>query len=142
MPLVPAQPKLGPVLVPTTHLVPPEFPLLVLPAAVVLDLWLASRRRRADSLLLTAVLGGVLFMAIFLLCQWPFATFLMSPAARNYFWGARYFDFWLPEHVLYRRYLFLSDPAVARGLILAFAGSCASVALGLVYGRWLARVER
>jgi hypothetical protein len=68
----------------------------------------------------------------------------MSPPARNYFWGARYFDFWLPEHFLYRRYLFLpqAPAALARGLVLALAGSCASVALGLGFGRWLGRVKR
>jgi hypothetical protein len=142
MPLVPAQPKLGPVLVPTTHLVPPEFPLLLLPAAAVLDLVLARRRDRG--VLLTAAIAGPLFVGVFLACQWPFASFLMSPDARNYLFGARYFDFWLPPQVLYRRYLFLEQAAgpLALGLVEALAASVLSVAVGLRFGRWLARVKR
>ena len=57
-PLVPAQPKLGPVLVPVTSLVPPEFPLLLLPAALALDAW--SWRRRGGA---AAVTGALLFLA-------------------------------------------------------------------------------
>ncbi len=142
MPLVPAQPKLGPVLVPTTHLVPPEFPLLLVPAAVVLDLVLA--RRRGQGALLTGMLAGPLFLAVFLACQWPFATFLMSPGARNYLFGARYFDFWEPPQLLYRRYLFLDEAPgpLAVELIQAVVASALSVAVGLRFGRWLARVER
>src|ERR1041384_158687 len=38
MPLVPAEPKLGPVTVPVKSLVPPEFPLLLIVPALALDL--------------------------------------------------------------------------------------------------------
>ena len=38
LPLFPAEPKLGPVLHPVTHFVPPEFPILILAPALVLDL--------------------------------------------------------------------------------------------------------
>ena len=77
-PLVPAQPKLGPVLVPVTNLIPPEFPLLLLPAALALDAWFWRRRARPG--IATVAGGALLFTAIFLACQWPFATFLMSTA--------------------------------------------------------------
>ncbi len=101
----------GPVLVPVTSLVPPEFPLLLLPAAVALDAW--SWRRRGRPGAATVVIGALLFLGVFLLCQWPFASFLMSPPARNFFWGARYFDFWLPASTAYRRYAFLHESASA-----------------------------
>jgi len=141
-PLVHAQPKLGPVLVPTFNLVPPEFPLLLLPAAIALDAWLWRRRGRPG--VATVVVAALLFTAIFLVCQWPFASFLMSPHARNFFWGAKYFDFWLPPQTLYRRYQFLFEPAgvVARGLGLALLGTAASIAAGRAVGRWLARLRR
>jgi hypothetical protein len=141
-PLVPAQPKLGPVLVPTTNLVPPEFPLLLLPAAMALDAWLWRRRARPG--LPTVAIAALLFTAIFFACQWPFASFLMSPPARNFFWGAKYFDFWLPPETHYRRYLFLVEPAgsVARGLGFALLGTAASIAAGRAVGRWLARLRR
>ncbi|HVZ89436.1 MAG TPA: hypothetical protein VHG72_20915 [Polyangia bacterium] len=141
-PLVPAQPKLGPVLVPVTCLIPPEFPLLLLPAALALDTWFW--RRRAQPGFATTVVGGLAFALIFLACQWPFATFLMSPPARNFFWGARYFDFWMPAVAHYRRYLFLEEPGLATVVWLAAAllGACLSVAAGRATGRWLARLSR
>jgi hypothetical protein len=146
MPLVHVQPKLGPVLSPTTHLVPPEFPLLLLPAAAALDWWLARRRhaQARGGALATAAGGGALFAAVFLACQWPFATFLMSPPARNYLWGARYFDFWSPPDFIYRRYLFWPEPAsdLATGLGLALAGAMLSVLVGLAFGGWLRRLVR
>ncbi|MES1205121.1 MAG: hypothetical protein ABUS79_04215 [Pseudomonadota bacterium] len=141
-PLVPAQPKLGPVLVPVTSLVPPEFPLLLLPAALALDAWTWRRRGRPGP---TAVVtGALLFLGVFLLCQWPFASFLMSPPARNFFWGARYFDFWMPASAAYRRYAFLQEPASATAIWLAAALGVTALALGAGrgVGRWLARLRR
>ncbi len=137
-PLVPAQPKLGPVLVPVTCLVPPEFPLLLLPAAMALDVWRRRPGRRS------AVTGALLFVGVFLLCQWPFASFLMSPPARNFLWGARYFDFWLPPGDAYRRYVFLHEPASATAIWLAVALATTALALGAGrgVGRWLARLRR
>ncbi len=141
-PLVPAQPKLGPVLVPVTCLIPPEFPLLLLPAALALDAW--SWRRRARPGAATVAAGGLAFTAIFFACQWPFASFLMSPPARDFFWGARYFDFWMPPVAHYRRYAFLTEPAAqtAVWLVVAVAGSALSLAAGRAAGRWLARLRR
>ena len=142
LPLVPAQPKLGPVLVPTHNLVPPEFPLLLLPAAFALDAWLWRRRGRSG--VTTVSVAALLFTGIFFVCQWPVASFLMSQHARNFFWGAKYFDFWLPPETHYRRYLFLAEPAgaVARGLGFALLGTAASIAAGRAVGRWLARLRR
>jgi hypothetical protein len=141
-PLVPAQPKLGPVLVPVTSLIPPEFPLLLLPAALALDAW--AWRRRGQPGVTTVLVGALLFTAIFLACQWPFATFLMSPPARNFFWGARYFDFWMPAYTRYRRYVFIEEPAgqIVAGLLAAVLGSGLSIAAGRATGRWLGRLQR
>jgi hypothetical protein len=141
-PLVPAHPKLGPVLVPVTNLVPPEFPLLLLPAALALDAW--SWRRRARPGAVTVVVGAALFTLIFFACQYPFATFLMSPHARNFFWGARYFDFWMPAHAYYRSYRFKEEwaSATAVGVLAAVLGSGLSIAAGRAIGRWLGRLRR
>jgi hypothetical protein len=141
-PLVPAQPKLGPVLVPVTNLIPPEFPLLLLPAALALDAWVWRRRNRPGSATVTC--GVVLFTGVFFVCQWPFATFLMSTHARNFFWGARYFDFWMPPVALYRRYLFRSEAgaSTAGWMAAAVVGTGLSIAAGRAAGRWLARLRR
>jgi len=94
--------------------------------------------------LATAAGGGLLFTAIFVACQWPFASFLMSPHARNFFWGARYFDFWLPPESHYRSYTFFTEPSasLARALGIAAFGATLSVAAGRGVGRWLARLRR
>jgi len=141
-PLVPAQPKLGPVLVPVTCLIPPEFPLLLLPAAAALDAWTWRRRARPGAA--TVAGGALLFTGVFLLFQWPFASFLMSPPARNFFWGARYFDFWLPPSDLYRRYAFLRETPAATAVWLAVAlgGTALALAAGRGMGRWLSRLRR
>jgi hypothetical protein len=141
-PLVPAQPKLGPVLSPVTCLIPPEFPLLLVPAAAVLDSWLWRRRDRPG--FATVAVAGLLFLGVFFALQWPFATFLMSPPARNFFWGAKYFDFGMPSWFNYRRYEFFSEPPgdLVRELALALAGAVLSAAAGRGVGRWLGRVRR
>jgi hypothetical protein len=141
-PLVPAQPKLGPVLVPVTSLIPPEFPLLLLPAALALDAWVWRRRDRPGTA--TVAVGAILFAAIFLACQWPFASFLMSPHARNFFWGARYFDFSMPAWTHYRNYTFKTESGLATAiwLVAALVGTGLSLAAGRGFGRWLARLRR
>ena len=123
-------------------LIPPEFPLLLVPAAAALDAWMWRQRARPG--LPTVLVGSVLFEVVFLAAQWPFASFLMSPSARDYFWGAKYFDFAMPSTFLYRRYLFLGESRgeLLGGLALALLGVVASVAAGRVVGRWLGRVRR
>ena len=91
--LVPAEPKLGPVYQKITHLVPPEFPLLLIVPAIVFDV--VRRRiggwsRWAQS----AALGSAVF-ASFLAAQWPFANFLMSPASRNWFFSTANYPYFM-----------------------------------------------
>jgi hypothetical protein len=144
LPLVPAEPKLGPVLMPVHQLIPPEFPLLLLIPAALLDLlwsrtptWGRGRR---------ALATGVVFAAVFFLAQWPFATFLMSPGARNHLFGAKYFDYNMPAGSYYARYLFLpgqrSLAAFASGAALTVFLSVLSAWAGLRWGDWMRRVRR
>ena len=143
-PLFPAQPKLGPVTVAVTQLIPPEFPLLFLIPALVLDLlWSRTPQwGRARQ----ALASGIVFAATFFVAQWPFATFLMSPAARNHFFGAKYFDYNTPLSSFYFRYLFLPHDHS----LVAFVAAAARVALlgiisawaGLACGDWMRRIRR
>src|SRR5215472_12538946 len=85
LPLFPASPKLGPVYQNITHMVPLPFPILIVVPAFILDLmWprLKDMGRWAQSLI-----GGTVFLAILIAVQWPFATFLLSPAANNRFFA-------------------------------------------------------
>jgi len=144
LPLFPAEPKLGPVTVAVKSLVPPEFPLLLIVPALALDLLWA---RTPDwSRGAQAVASGALFVALFFVVQWPFATFLMSPAARNYVFGAIYFDYFTPPTSYYWRYLFLPHAtgpwAFAMGAASAMGIAIVGSWLGIGWGNWMRRVHR
>src|SRR5262249_2072477 len=83
--LFPAQPKLAPISVAVTHMVPPSFPLLLVIPALAIDLLLLRLGRRHDWLASVAL--GVVFVGLLLAVQWYFGEFLLSPGARNYFFA-------------------------------------------------------
>ena len=93
LPLFPAEPKLGPGLHHLTQFIPPEFPLLLIVPAFALDLLWQRTGGWGDWK--QALVSGTLFLAVFAAVQWPFADFLMSPAARNWFFGAGYFGYFV-----------------------------------------------
>ena len=143
LPLFPAEPKLGPVYTQTTHFIPPEFPLLLIVPAIVLDLFW---RRTADwNQWKLAAASGALFVAVFVAVQWPFADFLMSPLARNWFFGANYFGYYARPESYYVRHLFYP---LERGA--DFWQECASMLvtatlttrLGLAAGSWMRLIRR
>jgi len=143
LPLFPAQPKLGPVLHPVTHFVPPEFPLLLIVPAVVLDLlW---RKLTDQTRWVQAVVAGTAFLAVFLAVEWPFADFLMSPAARNWFFGSIYFDYLTsPDTDLFQNRF---EPSVSglgfwSRIAWACVGSIVMTRIGLAWGEWMKRVRR
>jgi len=143
LPLFPAEPKLGPVYYKVTHFVPPAFPLLLIVPAVALDLlrrvsprWGAWRETLAT---------GTLFVGTFIAVQWPFASFLQSPRARNWFFGTHYFGYYEHPLRLSRTYRFLpaEGPAhfwtvMATAIVIALLSS----ALGLMLGNWMRRIKR
>jgi hypothetical protein len=144
LPLFPAQPKLGPVLHEVTHFVPNGFPLLVIAPAFVLDLL----RPRIERLLnwQHATIAGTVFFAVFLAVQWPFASFLNSPAAANAFFGSGYLDYFVgpqSNQALYHFVQFEKTPADFRnGLLIALACAMGASWIGLARGDWLRRVRR
>ena len=143
LPLFPASPKLGPVYRQVTHFIPWEFPLLVVIPALVTDLIL--QRTAARRPLVRALATGLAFIVTFVAVQWPFASFLMSPVARNGFFGTAYMDFSTPPTSLYARFLFVPPDTAAllgRGLLVAAVTSCVMAYAGLHLGRALERVRR
>ena len=143
LPLFPAQPKLGPVYQQVTQFIPPKFPLLLLVPAFALDLlWSQTVKRPAW---LVALLSGPVFILTFVCVQWPFATFLMSKASENRFFGTTYHDygtppwsyevlrrFWMPEHglVLWER------------LAMAMLYAAITTWMGIALGRWMQKIQR
>jgi hypothetical protein len=144
LPLVPAEPKLGPVYRQVSHLIPWEFPLLVFVPAVAIDLVL--RRSAAWRPIVAGPVAGLVFLLTFVAVQWPFATFLMTPAARNWFFGTEYMDFSTPAESFYARYAFYAAEATPqlfwRGMFIALLLSTVMMWLGFHAGRAMQKVKR
>jgi hypothetical protein len=144
LPLFPAEPKLGPVYRQVTHFIPWEFPLLVVVPAFVTDLIL--QRTGGWRPAVRAIVAGLAFFGVFITVQWPFATFLQTPAARNWFFGAGYLDFSTPARSALARNAFFYREANAaqfwRGILLAAFTSCLMMWMGLHAGRAMRKVRR
>jgi hypothetical protein len=144
MPLFPAEPKLGPVYREVTHFIPWEFPLLIIVPAFVTDLIL--QRTAAWRPLLRAVVVGTAFLAVFIAVQWPFADFMMSPAARNWIFGSGYLDFSTPPRSPLARYEFFDrEPDAAafwRNMAIAMLLAWFMAWIGVHVGRAMQKVRR
>ena len=143
LPLIPAQPKLGPVYREISHFIPWEFPLLVIVPAFAIDLIL--QRTTTWRPIFRAMAAGIAFLVVFIAAQWPFASFLMTPLARNWVFGTDYMDFSTPAWSLYARSLFIpreAAPQFWRGMFVATITSCVMVWLGIHAGRAMQKVRR
>jgi len=140
LPLVPAEPKLGPVYHPVTHLIPPPFPLLLIAPAIAIDL--VRQRTRLAGWRAAAVYGAT-FLGVLVVAQWLFAGFLLSPASRNWVFGTHYFDYnTRPE---WKRNVFQLDESgnvrlINFAIALALAIGMSRLAIG--WGEWMKRVRR
>ncbi len=143
LPLFPAEPKLGPVYQKVTHFVPPDFPLLFIIPAFALDLfWQHSKNWNPWKL---AAASSVIWTAVFLAVEWPFATFLMSPASANWFFGTGYIYFATPPGaMIVRRVFYPSVSAVQFALAIGFAMMLGTLSFrwGLTRGEWLGKIKR
>ena len=143
LPLFPAEPKLGPVYYKVTHFVPPDFPLLLIAPALALDLL----RRMSPRLGVwrETLATGVLFVATLAIVQWPFADFLMSPLARNRFFGTIYYGYYeRPTWLMFRNQFESGGTAsqLALGMLIAVACALVMSRLGLLLGDWMRRIKR
>ena len=144
LPLFAATPRLGPIYVPVTHFIPPRFPLLILLPAVVLDLiW---QRRGWARGIVPALGAGVVFTALLVAVEWPFANFLLSSASGNRFFGTRYLGFddltAPPDATLWR--FTAPEHGLALMIGLAVAAICAAVGIyvGAMVGERLRLIRR
>ena len=142
-PLFPASPKLGPVFYQVTHLVPAKFPILIIVPAIALDLiW---QRTAAWKPWKIAIVSGVVFMALLFAVEWPFASFLMSKASENRFFGTMYFDYnSRPDGYDRLRQFFhpASGMVLASALVMASIYGMISTWIGLRFGGWMKTVQR
>jgi hypothetical protein len=142
-PLFPAHPKLGPVFYPVTHLVPAKFPILLIAPALALDLlWQKNRTWKPWTV---AIVSGFAFIAVLTLVEWPFASFLLSKASENRFFGTIYFDYnSRPDSFDRLRQFALPNYGALLYLRLLRAAIFASIStwIGLSFGRWMRSVQR
>ena len=140
--LFPAQPMLAPIYNPVTHMVPTPFPLLLVFPALAIDLLVQRFGEDRDWTLSIAI--GVAFVAVMLAVHWYWAEFLLSPAARNFVFGADKWDYssrlgeWRYEYWN----LDASLPRLFQGLALAVVYASVSARIGLWWGKGMSRIRR
>ena len=148
LPLVPAQPQVAPIYNALDHLMPPPFPLLLAAPALAMDVllrWFPGREQRFQDWR-RAGECGLAFFAIFIVVQWQFAQFLLTPAADNWFFagGGIHWPFFLkidPSARVGFWKMGNDEFTLARGL--AAAGfAVLSTRAGLWLGAWMKRVQR
>ena len=144
LPLFPAQPMLGPIYHRITHMVPLDFPLLLVAPALAIDVLRHRFSGRSDWLL--AVLCGAAFVLALLAVQYPFSAFLQSEASMNWFFHTSNYYYALPPTSYAVRREFVpwdaTTASFVRGLAIAVALAMASSRLGLWWGEWMRRVRR
>jgi len=141
MPLFPAQPLLGPIYVQVDHFMPTDFPLMLIVPALALDLVMQRTRGRVNDWTFAA-LASVVFVAALLAAQWPFADFLMTPWARNWFFASHRMPYSVDPAFQAHWYQLNPPDNLAAGLSIALALGFVSARLGLWWGNWMARVQR
>jgi hypothetical protein len=143
LPLFPAQPKLGPVYQQVTHFIPPQFPLLLIVPALLLDLlW---QKTGGWGVWKQSLTSALLFVGTLLAVEWPFADFLMSPASRNRFFGTMYFPYFYPPQSDAVRFVFSHVQNASQfwlGIALALCAATLTFRLGIALGAWMKDLRR
>ena len=148
LPLIPGEPLVAPIYHPRDHLLPPPFPLLLILPALAVDAFLrifpgSTRRREGWG---AATEAGLAFGIVFLVVQWPFAQFLLSPAADNCFFagGGRHWPFFLQIDPSAQTAFWTSadDAMNFQRSLLAIALAVLAARLGLWLGAWMQRLRR
>jgi hypothetical protein len=146
--LFPATAKLAPIYNPVTHMVPPGFPLLLVLPAIAIDILLV-RFGEAKAWIL-AVATGVAFVGIMLVVHWYWAEFLLSPSARNFFFGTDQWDYSSRLGPWRYQYWTLDIDSTGKwspvgfleGMGVAAVLAIVSSRLGLAWGKEMSRVQR
>jgi hypothetical protein len=146
--LFPAVPKLAPIYNSVTHMVPPPFPYLLIVPAFVLDLLMHRFGRDRDWRL--AIVAGVAFLAVFLVVQWSFSTFMLTPAAHNIFFAGDKWDYNVRPGGWHNTFWRLdrdeqgvfSPALLGLGLLLAGVYAVLSTRVGLWLGTAMRQIKR
>jgi hypothetical protein len=146
--LFPATPKLAPIYMAVTHMIPPSFPLLLVVPALVVDTLVSWNSGRHDWPISIAL--GVGFAVSLAMVQWYFADFLLSPAARNYVFAGDQWAYMVRPGPFQHRFWNLardaaghpSFPLFLRGFGIAAVIAVVSSRVGMWVGNGMSRVMR
>jgi hypothetical protein len=140
LPLFEGHPRLEPIYVHVDRFVPPDFPLLLIVPAIGIDVVMRNAGRGRDWKLAAAV--GIAFVVLFAPAQWLFADFLVSPLARNWFFGSHYMPYMVRPAAQARWFQLLPPDNIAFGLSVATVVAFITARVGLLFGNWMTRVQR
>ena len=140
--LFPAQPMLAPILRQIDSMVPPSFPILLVVPALVIDAVVRRVPAGVGGVRRLALAGaaGVAAMLALTAAQWPFAGFLLTEPARNFFFAADQFGYDVAPGAF--QYEFWGGPMTAGAAGWVAVVAAVNGALGLWWGDWMARVRR
>jgi hypothetical protein len=106
---------------------------------------LLLQRTPTWKLWLRSLVAGPLFIVSLVVVEWPFASFLMTNAARNSFFGTAYLDFSTqPQSHDAMREFFRPEQGFVlwQGLAMAMLYAALSTWIGLALGRWMRTIQR
>lgn len=144
LPLFPAKPLLGPILNDIDSFTPFQFPLILIVPAACID-FITNQLEHKNKWLISLLLGPI-FILVMLVIHWPFGDFLMSPYARNWFFGQEGWGYGGPPLYEYR-YAFRPEHVstgwvLVKGLLIASALAILSTRIGLAWGTWMKNIKR
>ena len=126
-----------------TQFIPPQFPILLIVPALALDLFWSRTRTR--SVWVLAVVSAAIYMAVLLVVEWPFANFLMSPVARNSFFGTGYLYYGLPPNTYLAQNQFVPmEPAFNffKSMAIALVACTLAIRWSFSRGEWMRSLQR
>ncbi|HEV7557096.1 MAG TPA: hypothetical protein VGO00_16630, partial [Kofleriaceae bacterium] len=89
-----------------------------------------------------ALVIGAMFVITFVAVEWPFASFMQSPAAGNAVFGGDYFAYFMQPGWAEPRHEFFPDNAVAIGLVEAIVVAILTSWIGMRIGDAMRAVRR
>lgn len=142
-PLIPAEPKLAPILNPINHYVPLLFPLLLIIPGFILDI--LYTRISSKNIFIQAVYCGSAFFVSILIAQWFFSYFLNSPMSRNWIFQTHALPYYRDPNAPHRfEFIKYTGTPIQyyTGFIMALLYAVVFSYLGLKWGNWMRRVQR
>jgi hypothetical protein len=125
-----------------TSFLPPEVSIIAIAAAIALGAWRGVKTWGPWTI---SAISAFLFLGLLMAVQWPFADFLQTPGARNWFFHTNIFEYFARPEWITMHYQFLppDPPAVFWGdLSIGLLWGAVAVRLGLAWGGWMKRVVR